>query len=686
VPAADTIRDAMSVYAVARRPSPGERVGPVSARLSSELMVEGLSGAGRTASRIVGPGGASVLCFVEPSTCEPQRTDAAIHLGRLLWCQVQAKPGDMLSVTPVLLAAAGAVSIVSPTLLSRAQERDMAAALHRIQPAVWAGARLLAPGTGRTDEGIVVRVRQVDPPSAYVGPETDITFEERDTLSAADPIGQSDVGGLDDVTARLREALIRPLTSPGSYRQLGIAPTRGVLLHGPPGTGKTLIGRVVAAGLREHGVSLHMKAATQLIGSYSGETEANLRAMFSDALQHTPSLIVLDEVDVLCADRSDLASQSDVRATSQLLSLLDGLNRIDGVVVLGTTNRLHVIDSAFRRPGRFDVEVSVSTPDPAARREILRIHTRDMPLTHAAESLLEARVESHTAGFTGADLMGLSREIGLAAFRRIEDVGRERGDPTPEAPIVSVEASDVEAGMARVTPSLLRRQQVPNLARDWDGIACLHGARQQLSAAAEHVRDGIAQEGLTLVGPSGNGKTLLVRALAKQFHLPLIEISPAALFTQWLGRSEGAVNEMFALALGSAPSILVIEQMDAIVPPPSRGARERVDDRVHAALASAIDDAIAHRGVLLIGVTDDLERVAPSIVRRGRLGLRIHVTHPPALRRRQIIEQALSEVGRWPVDSQSLDSMVDASDGWAAAAVDSWARDPALCSEVVQHG
>jgi SpoVK/Ycf46/Vps4 family AAA+-type ATPase len=126
--------------------------------------------------------------------------------------------------------------------------------------------------------------------------------------------------------------------------------------------------------------------------------------------------------------------------------------------------------------------------------------------------------------------------------------------------------------------------------------------------------------------------------------------------------------------------------MDAIVPPPSRGARERADDRVHGALASAIDDANAHRGVLLIGVTDDLQSVAPSIVRRGRLGLRIHVTQPAAVRRRQIIKKALSEVGRRPVDSKSLDSMVEVSDGWAAAAVDSWARDPASCAEVAQHG
>lgn len=658
--------EAVTIEALARRPFPGEPVAPGAVRLSVDVL-EAFFGMDPQVIRVIASGGRSVLGVVERSDRGSVNGTVEVHLGRLLWPQLHTKPGDKVLVTCVAADAACNVDIVPPMVLSKAKERRVVAALRDQAIPVWSGG-IVHVRTSESGDALVMHVRSSKPPVSVIGPGTEITFGTPDVSSSSVSVTLAEVGGMDAIIDRLHETLVRPLTAPETFWRLGIAPPRGVLLHGPPGTGKTLVARAVAAALQDDGVHLLPRAATELVGTYAGETEAHLRALFSEAVQHAPSLIVLDEIDVLATHRSDLASQSDVRATSQLLSLLDGLERVDGVMVLGTTNRVDVIDPAFRRPGRFDVELLVPTPGVAARREILHIHTRDMPLTRPAEELLNKLASKVTAGFTGADLMSLARETGLAAYRRVTASGGE-------AQSAIIEALDLESALERVAPSLLRGQRAIQPMRPWEGIAGLAQAKAQLAAAAEDVLAGGTQEGMVVVGPSGNGKTMLVRALADKYHLPLIEVDPASLFTQWLGKSEGAVNERFSLARASRPSLLVIEHLDAIVPHLSSGPRERADDRVHAALASTIDQTLMEGGVLVVGITDALDRVAPSLVRRGRLGLRVVVDLPDELRRREIIQQALTESGR-EIDDAVLSARVAASEGWDAAAIDAWAGDP----------
>ena len=210
-------------------------------------------------------------------------------------------------------------------------------------------------------------INQVDPSPAVLGPDVTPEWMTANEELANPAASYSDIGGLGHVIERLHRLVELPLLRPEVYRRAGAKPPRGVLLYGPPGTGKTLLGRSVAA---EIGINTIVTAATALVGSYQGETESNLRLLFAEALSKAPTLIVFDEFDVIATNRDRLASMNDVRAATQLLSLMDGLVQIDGILVLANSNRIDAIDPAFRRPGRFDEELYIGPPTAAGRAEI----------------------------------------------------------------------------------------------------------------------------------------------------------------------------------------------------------------------------------------------------------------------------------------------------------------------------
>ncbi len=201
---------------------------------------------------------------------------------------------------------------------------------------------------------------------------------------------------------------------PQVYRQLGILPPRGIIFYGPPGSGKTYLARAIANEVR---AGFYYVNGPDVVGTMYGETEANLRKIFAEAAHHAPSIVLIDELDAIAPHREKSGAQSDVRMVTQLLSLLDGLMKVDGVVVIGTTNRVDAIDVALRRPGRFDREIFIGPPTAEGRLDILKIHSREMPLSDAGQPA-SRQVASVSHGFVGADLMELCREAGLNALRR----------------------------------------------------------------------------------------------------------------------------------------------------------------------------------------------------------------------------------------------------------------------------
>mgnify|MGYP000359585624 CR=1 FL=1 len=223
----------------------------------------------------------------------------------------------------------------------------------------------------------------------------------------------SDIGGLKEAKQELREAVEWPLKYPDAFKRLGIKPPKGILLYGPPGCGKTLLAKAVATESEANFISVK---GPEIYSKWVGESEKAIREIFRKARQVAPCVIFLDEIDALAPIRGAGMGDSMVteRVVSQLLTEMDGIEKLEGVVVIGATNRPDMVDPALLRPGRFDRFVYVPPPDYEARLEILKIHTRNMPL---AEDVNLEELARKTEGFAGSDLEALCREAGMMALR-----------------------------------------------------------------------------------------------------------------------------------------------------------------------------------------------------------------------------------------------------------------------------
>ena len=222
-----------------------------------------------------------------------------------------------------------------------------------------------------------------------------------------------DIGGVDEARTRLREGVELPLRSPESFRRLGIRPAKGFLLFGPPGTGKTLLAKAVA---REAQANFVATKSSDLLSKWYGESEQQVSRLFARARQVAPTVIFIDEIDSLAPVRGGGLGEPAVteRVVNTILAEMDGLEELQGVVVMAATNRPNLVDPALLRPGRFDELIYVSVPDAAGRRHILSIHTKNMPL---AKDVDLDDMASRTNWFTGADLEDLTRRAGLLALR-----------------------------------------------------------------------------------------------------------------------------------------------------------------------------------------------------------------------------------------------------------------------------
>src|SRR5512137_2560351 len=219
-------------------------------------------------------------------------------------------------------------------------------------------------------------------------------------------VAYEDIGGLRDEVDKVREMIELPLRHPELFERLGVEAPKGVLLHGPPGTGKTLLAKAVASETSANFTSI---GGPEIMSKFYGESEERLREIFKEAAENAPSIIFIDEIDSIAPKREEVTAETERRVVAQLLALMDGMEGRGKVVVIGATNRVNALDPALRRPGRFDREIEISVPDKNGRLNILKIHTRNMPLKNVVLESLAAR----THGFVGADLSALAKEAAM---------------------------------------------------------------------------------------------------------------------------------------------------------------------------------------------------------------------------------------------------------------------------------
>lgn len=454
-----------------------------------------------------------------------------------------------------------------------------------------------------------------------ITPRTLITFVESETVRQR-PTGltYADIGGLERELERIREIVELPLRFPGLFEHLGIRPSKGILLHGPPGTGKTLIARVLAAESQAYFIHVN---GPEVVQKFYGESEARLREIFDQAEHHAPSIIFIDEIDAIAPRRSDVAGEVEKRLVAQFLALLDGFQARGQVVVLGATNLLENIDPALRRPGRFDREIEIGVPNRAGRRRILEIHTRRLPLDPAV-SLDE--IADRSTGFVGADLAALCQDAAMEALRRfLNDRPPLLAGEEPAVTDLTITPADFHAALRQIEPSATREAI---LERPQARLAAVGGQHYAKAALAPWLVPGAERpgRGLLLAGPPGCGKTHLVRALAGELNLPLLEVEAAALYSKWQGESERALAEVFARARRAAPCLLFFDNVDALAPVRS-GRESGAQHRMLAQLLREIDRLAAHPEVLLAGATSRPDLLDPALIRAGRLDYLIEL--PP---------------------------------------------------------
>ena len=466
--------------------------------------------------------------------------------------------------------------------------------------------------------------------------------EQKDGERRAD-VTYDDLGGMKDTIDALREMVELPLRHPELFQRLGVDPPKGVLLHGPPGTGKTRLARAVA---NESEAKFFHIAGPEVMGSAYGESEKKLRELFEEAAKSAPSIIFIDEIDSIAPKRGQVSGEAEKRLVAQLLTLMDGIEPRQNLVVIAATNRPEALDEALRRPGRFDREIVVGVPDQNGRREILGIHTRGMPLTDGV-SLDD--LAKRTYGFVGADLAALTREAALEAVRRIlPKINLEDSSiPTEILDALSVDTADFENALKRVQPSAMREVmvQVPDVT--WDDVGGLDAARDKLREGIElplkhpdaFRRLGIRPaKGFLLYGPPGTGKTLLAKAVARESQANFISIKSSDLLSKWYGESEQQIARLFSRARQVAPTVIFIDELDSLVPARGGGMGEpQVTERVVNTILAEMDGLEELNNVVLIGATNRPNLIDPALLRPGRFDELIFVGVPDTAGRRRIL-------------------------------------------------
>jgi transitional endoplasmic reticulum ATPase len=491
-----------------------------------------------------------------------------------------------------------------------------------------------------------------------------------------------DIGGLKEEVKKVREMIEIPLKRPEIFQRLGVEPPKGILLYGPPGTGKTLLAKAVA---NESDANFVVINGPEIMSKFYGESEKKLRDIFAEAEKSAPTIIFIDEIDAIAPKREDVQGEVERRVVSQLLTMMDGLKSRGKVVVIGATNRPNSVDPALRRPGRFDREVEINVPDKEGRLQVLKIHTRNMPLT---KSVNLENLASKTHGFVGADLAALAKEAAMNVLRGLlPKIEIKEDEEVPQEVLnqLKIHEKDFQEALRVVRPSAMREVLVETPEIKWDEIGGLDNVKQDLKEAVEwplqnpgvFKRLGIRPpRGILLYGPPGTGKTLLAKAVANESEANFIQVKGPSLLSMWVGKSEEGVRKIFERARQVSPCVIFFDEIDSLASRRGYDSGSKVTERVLNQLLAEMDGLEDLKDITVIGATNRPDMLDSALLRPGRFDRILLVSSPSKEGRLQVLKIHTKNM---PLSKEvNLDEIASKTEGYVGADLENLVRETAM--------